>query len=174
MTPRARARHAFARLRGEAGMTIIEMLVASVLLMIGVLATFALVDAANRNDAAAASRETATNLAREVLEGAHSTPYSQVGASGWIQSELQGLPDGSGTLTSPSTYVQRTTVTRRHSTYTVTVTWCSVDDGRDGYGIHDASIGWCDDSATTAAADGQPEDFKRVKVDVSYASNGTG
>src|SRR5204863_7345229 len=134
--------------------------------------TFSLVDVANRNDASAASRETATNLAREVLEGAHSTPYSQVGASGWIQNELQNLPDGSGTLSSPSSYVQRTTVVRRNSTYTVTATWCSVDDGRDGFGVHDTSTSWCNDSATTGASDGQPEDFKRVNVDVSYASNG--
>jgi hypothetical protein len=87
------------RIRAETGLTVVEVLVASVLLIIGVLGTFMMLDVSSRGAAAA----------------------------------------------------------------------CSVDDGRDGYGVHAASVRWCSDSASTGTTDTQAEDLKRVTADVSYS-----
>ena len=148
-----------------------EMLVAAVLLVTGVLGTFSLVDTANRNASANASREGAANLAREILEAAHEKPFAQIGTSNWIQAQLAALPSGSGSAAAPNGYTNTTSVTRRATTYSVTVTWCAVDDGRDGNGAHDASVHWCADSATTGSADPRAEDFKRVNVHITWAVN---
>src|SRR3954454_14891125 len=139
--------------RSEAALTIVETLVAATLLLIGALGTFALIDAANSTTASSRAREGATNLGREVLEDSRSVAYTQIGQPNWFQTQLQGLAGGSGTVTTPSTYAQRTTVNRRGINYTVTVTPCSVDDSRDGYGTHAAGTPWCSDSASTGTSD---------------------
>jgi hypothetical protein len=158
-------------IRVETGLTIVEVLVASVLLIIGVLGTFMMLDVSSRGAAAARAREGATNLAREALENARSVPLGQIGASGWFQPQLQAMPNGSGTVSSPNSYTQQTTVARRGFSYTVAASACSVDDGRDGYGVHAAGTHWCSDSTSTGTADVQGEDLKRVTADVSYSVN---
>ncbi|MEA2388652.1 MAG: hypothetical protein QOG41_1425 [Thermoleophilaceae bacterium] len=162
----------FGRFRADAGLTLAETLVAATLLIIGSLGTFALVDTANSTTSQARAREGATNLGREVLEDARSTAYANVGPPGWLQPKLQSLSGGTGTVTSPSTYSQQTTVTRRGIAYTVVVTPCSVDDSRDSYGAHGAGINWCTDSGSSGTTDGQPEDMKRVAVTISWTVNG--
>src|SRR5919106_394673 len=159
---RARLRAAGSRLRSQSGSTLIEALVASTLLLGGLLGTFMLVDRATGNSSKAKARETATNLARELLEEARDTRYSDVGSANWFQTKLQSVSGGSGSVTSPNSYTQQTTVTRRGIPYTVAVSWCSVDDSKDGLGAHPGSIRWCSDSSATGNSDGQPEDLKRV------------
>ncbi|MEJ7715468.1 MAG: prepilin-type N-terminal cleavage/methylation domain-containing protein [Thermoleophilaceae bacterium] len=56
----------------QRGFTIIEVLVAATLLVIGVLGTMAMVDSSNAETRLSGGREGATNLAREVVEGARS------------------------------------------------------------------------------------------------------
>ena len=148
------------------------MLVASVLLVIGVLGTFSMVDTANRNGSNASSREGATNVAREILEAAHGTPFGKIGQIDWIKPKLSSMSGGTGSVAAPNAYTNQTTIKRRSTTYAVTVTWCSVDDTRDGNGAHDASIRWCSDSTATGFADPQAEDFKRVAVRVGWSVNG--
>jgi Tfp pilus assembly protein PilV len=169
---RRSSRGAFGRLADESGLTIFETLVAAVLLIVGIMATFVLIDVANSTSASSSAREGATSLSRELLEDAHATPYAQVGSSGWIQSKLQGVSGGTGTVTNPSSNTQQTTVTRRGVTYTVTVSWCSEDDGKDGYGTHGISTPWCSDSTSTGTTDGQAEDFKRVTATIDWAGGG--
>jgi Tfp pilus assembly protein PilV len=158
-------------------MTLPEILVAMVLLLIGVMATFVMLDVANGQASKASAREGATNLAREVLETAHQRQYSQVGGTGWFQTALQAIPNGSGSVTSSgafatNNYAQATTVSRRNVTYTLSVSACSVDDGRDNYGSHPATANWCADSTSTGVSDGQPEDLKRVTTRVSWTMGG--
>jgi type II secretory pathway pseudopilin PulG len=129
-------RRARAGARQDAGLTLVETLVAATLLLIGALGTFALLDAANATTAASRAREGATNIAREVLEDSRSVAYTKIGQPNWLQSQLQGLAGGSGAVSAPSAFAERTTVDRRGIAYTVTVTPCSVDDSRDGYGAH--------------------------------------
>ena len=159
-------------MRGERGMTLVETLVAAVLLVTGVLGTFALVDIADRSNSDSSSREAATNISREVLEAAQSTPYAKIGSADWIRPRLAALPDGTGSVAAPNGTTNTTSVTRRKVTYSVTVTWCSVDDGRDGQGDHTLTPGWCSDSTAVGTADAQPEDFKRVGVRLTWSLRG--
>jgi hypothetical protein len=160
------------RLRAEPGLTIVETLVAATLLLIGALGTFALVVSANTATSSNRAREAATNLGREVLEDARSVAFTKIGQPAWLQPQLQALAGGNGAVTTPSAYAERTVVARRGFTYTVTVTPCSLDDSRDGYGSHAGGTNWCSDSATTGSADGQPEDMKRVNASITWSVAG--
>lgn len=174
----ALARLGAVRLRLQAGFTMVEVVVATTLVIVGLLGTVALIDTANSSQAASKDREAGTNLARELLEDAHATPYSQISGSGWIAPKMVALQGGSGTVTTPTTTSVQTTVTRRGITYTANLSWCSLDDSKDGTGSHPSSIGgvpvtWCSDSATSPPGDSAPEDFKRVTATISYTAGGS-
>ena len=148
------------------GMTIIEVLVAMTVLLVGVMSAVALIDRANATTVKTRAREGATNAARELIEAARSVPYASV-TPGAIESEIQALPgladDGPAA---------GWTIRRRGFTYTVTTNVCAFDDGRDGGGVHDAGS-FCADSATaTTPPDLTPEDYKRVRVDVTWEQAG--
>jgi prepilin-type N-terminal cleavage/methylation domain-containing protein len=168
----ARLRAARGRVHETSGFTIIEVLIAMMVLLIGMLGTFLLVGTANGSLSKTKAREGATNLARELLEGSRETAYANVGQSGWFTSTLQNTAGGSGSVTFPATNSARTTVTRRKVAYTTTVSWCSVDDNGDGYGTHASSTAWCSGSGTTGTADSQAEDFKRVSAAVTWTFKG--
>jgi Tfp pilus assembly protein PilV len=161
------------RLRPQAGLTIVETMVAMTLLLVGVLGTVRMIDASSSSAANARARDGATNLARELLEDAHDTSYSQVAATGtWLNPTLQGLSGGSGSATNPDSHSAQTTVTRRGIAYTATVSWCSVDDSKDGYGTHLSSVTWCSDSSSTGTADSLPQDLKRITATITYSQAG--
>jgi Tfp pilus assembly protein PilV len=150
----------------QAGFALIEVLIATVVLIVGLTALLGLLDVTVRASAATRAREGATSLAREILEDARTTPYAQISPSS-IVGELQamnGLADAS-----PAAGWQ---VVRRGVTYTVTLSECSVDDPKDGYGRHDNTF--CADSSTegTEAQDPQPADLKRITVDVRWSAQG--
>jgi Tfp pilus assembly protein PilV len=170
---RLRRRLGAGRLRRQAGFTLVETMVAATLLLVGLVGTLKLIDAASTSQSSAKAREGATNLARELLEDAHNTGFSQIGSAGWITPALQNLDPGAPhTVTTPTGASVQTTVARRGVTYTATVSWCSVDDSKDGYGTHSGSITWCSDSSTTGTADSAPEDLKRVTAQIDYSING--
>src|SRR4051794_22360006 len=129
-----RLRSTASSLGKQRGFTMVEILVAMLLLLVGMLATFMLVGNANATLSQTRAREAATNLARELLESARDTTYSKIGTSGWYTSTLQNVSGGSGTVASAGSNGQSTTIVRRGVSYTVTVTWCSLDDNGDGYG----------------------------------------
>ena len=66
------------RLRDERGFTLIEILAAMLVLLVGVLGSVALIDRANATTSATKGREGATSLARELVESAHSIDYDKV------------------------------------------------------------------------------------------------
>ena len=147
----------------QRGFTIIEVLVAALLLVIGVLGTIAMVDSSNAETTLTGGRDGATNLAREVVEGGRSIGYDQLQPAS-VEAKLQTLP-GLASL-SGTTW----TVKRRGITYTLSTSLCSVDDPKDGYGSHGGAT-YCADSASTGTTDAQPEDFKRITVDASWVRN---
>jgi len=149
----------------QRGFTLIEVLVAITLLVIGVLGTMALVDSSNAQSSQTTQRGGATNLARETIEGGRSIPYAQLKPVS-VVSQLQTLP-GLANASPGGSW----TVKRRGVTYSLTVTLCSVDDPKDGYGSH-AGATYCPDSTSTGTADPQPEDLKRLMVDVAWTRNG--
>ena len=147
----------------QRGFTLVEVLVAATLLVIGVLGTMAMVDSSNAETRLSGGREGATNLAREVVEGARTLGYDEL-LPATVDTRLQTLPGL--TTTTPGSW----TVKRRGVVYTISTPLCSIDDPKDGYGSH-AGATYCADSATTGTADAQAEDFKRLTVDVSWAHN---
>lgn len=163
------AQHARSRLRRDEGFTLFEVLIAAVVLVLGLTALFGLLDTSLKASASTRAREGATNLAREILEDARTIPFSQL-APASIVGELQamnGLADGSGTA--------GWQVLRRGVTYTVTASDCSIDDPKDEYGEHVSGVGsnpFCAESSSTGTADPQPEDLKRITVDVTWVARG--
>jgi hypothetical protein len=63
---------------GEAGLTMIEVLVAAVVLVMGAAATFGILGAATRNAQRAKATQVALDLAQEEMERLHSIPYEEL------------------------------------------------------------------------------------------------
>lgn len=159
-------------LRQEGGFTLLETLVAAVVLVVGLMTLFGLLDTSLKATAATRAREGATNLARQILEDARTIPYARLAPSA-IQTELQemhGLADASS--------ASGWQVVQRGVTYTITVSECSIDDPKDGYGAHESAFKenpFCSDSTVpsgTTLTDSQPEDLKRIAVDVRWPAAG--
>jgi type II secretory pathway pseudopilin PulG len=157
------------------GFTLFEVLIAAVVLIIGLLSLFGLLETSLKASAATRAREGATNLGRQILEDAHTIPYAQLSPSS-IVSELQAMP-GLANTSSGSEWQ----VVQRGITYTVTASECSIDDPKDGYGKHVNSLGenpFCKDPGEKewvsgeTTFDGTPEDLKRVTVDVKWLARG--
>jgi type IV pilus assembly protein PilV len=121
---------------GEDGFTIIEVLVALVLLVVGVLAMLVMVEGSLTSTSRTTAREQATNLARELVERSREVPYATTTTSAAPAAIASTLPE------SPSVSGGAFTVQRRNVTYTVTVSACSIDDPSDGAGVGDATF--CD------------------------------
>ncbi len=121
--------------RGQAGFTIIEVMVASMLLLIGMAATLTLVEQAGSTTTKTRTREQGTALQRELVEAARSVPYDQLTPNG-ITAAVGARPAlGDSSLGSPGW-----TIGRRNATYTVSMGVCTVDDPRDGTGSHEAGV----------------------------------
>jgi Tfp pilus assembly protein PilV len=156
-------------LRREEGFTLLETLIAAVVLVVGLTMLFGLVDTSLKTTASTRAREGATNLARQIIEDVRSIPYARL-APGAVVAELQamtGLADASAAA--------GWQVVQRGITYTVTASECSIDDPKDGLGKHENSFKenpFCADSAEIGVADTQPEDLKRITVDVAWTARG--
>jgi prepilin-type N-terminal cleavage/methylation domain-containing protein len=153
----------------ERGFTLIEVLVAMVILLVGVLGVVSIFDAANAQTASAAARVGATNLAREIIEDAHDVDYQRLTDTD-IVGQLRNSPTLAGTL-SGSTW----TITRKGVTYTVAVDTCIYDDASDKAGAHSGGD-YCSTSAQPAAGatgnqlDLNPDDFRRVDLTITWRS----
>lgn len=148
------------RLRSERGFTIIEIMVAAMILVVGVLGLLAMMDGATAQTSRNKIREGATNLAREVVEDVDSLPYSAIDPTTLAQT-LQSKP---GLATTGSGW----TVSRRGIQYTLSTSVCNIDDPRDGTGAHDATF--CSGGAAAGSTDQQPIDYKRVTVTITWSS----
>ena len=151
--------------REQSGFSLVEVLIAMVVLTVGVLGTLALVDNANQRTSDTKAREAATNLARDLVESARTVPFNNITQAD-LESDLStraGLGD-----TGAAAGWQ---IDRRNFTYTVTYTICTVDDVSDGYGTsaaHDSSFCPGTISAGAAGADRNPVDFRRVVFKLSW------
>lgn len=149
------------RARDERGFTIIEVLAAMVILLVGVLATAKIIDATSQANAATRQRDAATNIARELIEGAHSIPYERVSEPG-VNAALQAIP---GLEDAPGGgYVIR----RNGVDYTITIDVCVMDDPKDGGGPRVATTTFCSNSAPPGTQDKNPEDYKRVTTTITW------
>jgi Tfp pilus assembly protein PilV len=154
--------------RAESGLTLVEVMVAALILVLGVSGTLALVDGANSATSAGKEVEGATNLAREITEQARSLPYGSVTSTTFAPQLQQSAPDLASTSPQPTW-----TVNRRGIVYTIDAVVCSIDDPKDGSGSP-ASAEFCPNLGpqSSVASDPAPEDFKRVSVAVSWQRPG--
>jgi hypothetical protein len=171
-----RARRLGVAMRRDDGFTLMETLVAVVVLVTGLLGLFGLLDSSVKASFATHQREGATSLARQILEDARGIPYAQLSPTSTVP-QLQALPglanEGSG-----STWE----LVRSHTKYTITLKECSIDDGKGGeWGVHVNSFGenpFCKDAGEKEWASGepgpdpQPEDLKRITIDVKWTARG--
>ena len=158
-------------LRSETGMTLVEVMVAIVILLVGVLGTATLIDGANAETSNTKAREGATHLGRQILEISRSVPYRNLTAAA-VQAELTARPGLADSEPGSSGYQIRS----RRFTYDVAISVCSLDDPKDRVGAHDATVTFCSDSdvlptspppPATEAKDRNPDDFRRVAVTLS-------
>jgi Tfp pilus assembly protein PilV len=115
----------------ESGFTIVEVIVATVVLVIGLLTTFLMLNVSLHSSADVRERENGVSLARQVAEDARSIPYSQLSSAN-ITSTLQGYP-GLANTSSGSSW----TVKRAGYTYTITDSLSGLNDPKDTSGATD-------------------------------------
>ena len=159
----------------ERGFTIVEVLVASFVVVVGLLGSVAMIDAADVQTSATKAREGGVSLQRELVEVARSIPYDELVQSAAVEDVAEKLPDSQ--LTGGGWKVSR-----RGIVYTVSLGVCSVDDARDGTGPHDAGLFCTTGSGQTAPAEcrsaltasGAPADPSSPKPDCGIDVNGDG
>lgn len=114
----------------EQGMTIVEVLIAMVILVIGVLGVFAILDTANSVTTENLARDGASALAREQLERAREMAYFDLADPAKVATILvPALGDSDAPVA--ATFTTR----RRGIAYTTTITSCVLDDPSDGIGL---------------------------------------
>jgi len=150
-------------LHSERGFTLIEVMVTILILAIGIGAAISMIEGAAARTVANKEREAGNALTREVIEAARSVPYRQLTPT-TATTALQALPGLDDTLPAPGW-----TVERRNQTYTITLTLCSIDDSQDGFG-NTAGGNFC--AAHADATDANPDDYKRLTIDVAWTRNG--
>jgi prepilin-type N-terminal cleavage/methylation domain-containing protein len=157
------------RLRSQRGFTLVEVLVAMFILMVGVLVTLTFVSAASRASAANRQRDAATNLARDITEAADGIPWDRLTDTG-VTAELQRVP-GLATAAGAGYTIRRGDVS-----FGVAVRVCIIDDPSDGGGPRAATGTFCANSGPAGTADRNPEDYKKLVATITWRqdSGGTG
>jgi prepilin-type N-terminal cleavage/methylation domain-containing protein len=123
--------------RREDGFTIIEVLVASVILLVGIMGVLGIVVQSDGVTSSNRAREQGIGLQREIVEAARAIPYDQL-----TQSAIVAKIRATSGLTDSTMLSTGWTYTRRNVKYAVAVGTCSVDDPTDGLGPHE-SAGYC-------------------------------
>jgi prepilin-type N-terminal cleavage/methylation domain-containing protein len=121
----------------EDGFTIVEVLVASVILLVGVMGVLGIVVQADGASTSNRAREQGVALQREIVEAARSIPYDQLTQTS-IVARIQAQPGLSDSTNGAAGW----TIRRRNINYSIAVGTCSVDDANDGMGPHE-SAGYC-------------------------------
>jgi prepilin-type N-terminal cleavage/methylation domain-containing protein len=155
---------------GERGFTLIEVLVAIFILLVGVLGVVAMVDGANAVTSKTKAREGANNVARSIVEVGRAVPYKSLTDSA-LFAALASRPGLTDSSVGPAY-----TIESRNFAYDVTLQVCSMDDPKDGLGAHDATIAFCPDSDVGSGSgsnvDLNPDDYKRIAVTLDWRRNG--
>ena len=153
------------KLSDERGYTLVELMVAAVVLVIGMAGAFTLLSGANKASTVNNARMGGTNLARELLEDARSVDYDTL-TPGGITSALQAK---AGVTGNPSPWI----VTRRGIQFTAVANVCTFDDPKDNVAaVPPDNV--CTPQAPVPPSAGaldpeiQPDDFRRVTVTVSW------
>jgi prepilin-type N-terminal cleavage/methylation domain-containing protein len=150
------------RVPDQSGFSLVEVLVAAVILVLGATAAFSLIDSANRSISANSARSGGTNLARELTEYARATDYDLL-QDDQVVAALRARPTVQGTL-SGGTW----TIERRNVAYTVTASACTFDDPKDGLATTPPDEACPAAAAVNAVNDLNGDDFRRVTVTLTW------
>src|SRR3954468_4283731 len=163
---RAIARDVFTQARAkksQSGFTLVEVMVAATVLLVGVLGTFSMIDTAQRTTQGNTAKAAAVNLAREVLEHARSLDYQQVAPSTLV-SQLRTKPGLTGRMVGGAWII-----TRRGLDMEVSTSVCTADDPMDGLAAV-APQNACPAAAAVAGTpvETNPDDFRRVAIALTW------
>ncbi len=160
----------------------VEVLVAILLLVIGVLGALMMIDTANGTTLANKARTSGVNLARQVAEASRavdvpyyqlsdgcSAPSSPANPCADSSSIVQALKSQPGITPDANSPAGQWRITPERTAYTVKVSVCAMDDPSDGLGSHSSGGPFCSDAGSTGTTDTGPEDYQRVIVDVSWS-----
>jgi len=135
---------------GEAGFSIVEAIVATMLLAVGVLAAVASLGAAARSEAAGNHRQEAARLASSELEAVRAVPYAEVGIALASPGYVPRF-EGRTTVTVTVSRVEATgTQTIGGTVYAVRrhITWAPIQNGAvrnaQGYKWVTVVVSWTD------------------------------
>ncbi len=142
---------------GNDGFMIVEVMVASFVLIVGILGVLTMMSGALRTTVTSNTRIAATNLARELVETARELDYDTLDD---VTAQMQARGIGSG---SPWT------IGRRGVRYTVTATTCTFDNPSDGYATT-APANACGTNA--AGTDSNGDDFRRATFRIEWSDAG--
>lgn len=160
MHPRRRLERALAT---EDGFTIVEGVVAGVVIVIGMLGVLTMLTGALRGTSANNARITATNLSRELLETLRGLDYDDMSGS-LVKTRMQAKGFGSG---SPWT------IERRGVTFTLTATSCTFDDPADKLAATPPPE-VCTPQPAGATGDANGEDFRRTTFELAWNDPSSG
>ncbi len=150
------------RVADEAGFSIVEIMVAVVVLLVGVLGVLTLLTGAMSTTASSSQRLGATNLARELTEAVRGVDYDILTPTLLVPSlKARGL--GSGTPW---------TIERRGVTYTITATACTFDSPADKFSAT-APADVCPPPPAGPTGDPNGDDFRRVTFQIAWTDRGT-
>jgi prepilin-type N-terminal cleavage/methylation domain-containing protein len=178
MTPSRRARAgpktnrmaSRARPSLQSGFTLIEVLVAMFILLVGVLGVVGLVNGANAVTSKTKAREGGTAIARSIIEVSRSIRYRDLS-----QTTLEAALDTRPALVDSKPGTPGYTIKSRGIEYTLTLTVCSLDDPKDDFGARPPGVTFCTDSEGPGATprDRNPDDYKRVRVHLDWSTRAT-
>lgn len=152
--------------RSQRGFSLIEVLVAITVLLVGVLGVVALVDGANAVTVRTKAREGATNVARSIIEVGRAVPYKNLDQAVLLDA-LDARPGLEDALPAAGHQIRN-----RGFTYDISVLVCSMDDPNDDLGQDDGTVDFCPESTAWSAGNPQdrnPDDYRRIAVSLSWA-----
>jgi prepilin-type N-terminal cleavage/methylation domain-containing protein len=134
-----------ARGRGEAGMTLVEVMIAMIIVVVGALGVMTTLDTGNKVTTANLARDGAMGLAREQLEESREMVFADLTQPMVAATQLTNKISGSflSSLVSTWTTIASSpfqvaaaafTTKRRNVTYATTFSTCVLDDPADGIG----------------------------------------
>ena len=144
-------------------MTIVEVMVAMLILLVSVLASVTMIDRANAVSSESKARDRGVSLARDLVEAARGIAYPDL-----VQEKLLDQLKATPGLEDANTATTAYEIDRGNIRYTVTPTVCTVDDGKDGLGPH-APVGYC--AGATGTADVVPDDYRRFAAQLQWRVN---
>ena len=157
------------KLNSQAGLTLIEVLVATTMLLVGVMGAAQLVSSANGHTMDARGRASATGIARRVVEAARAIPPSELSRATLAAKLQASAPD----LADASPADPRWTIVQKGYTYVIGVDVCTIDDPGDGVGAGGSHTNdFCSAPAATAQVDQAPADYRRMNIELTWSPGG--